>query len=303
MFLLSSFLFGLETQDSLNDVRGAINTLSNNQQTVKHIVNESLTLISNTHEKVRENRDKINGIVDKIKAMKDSIKGLADDANKVTKSIITFLAYYSQLTVIADDMQELAMEAMGHIQDLSQQLDLISTGALTPSVVGPLHLREILREISKKLPSNLFIPINPKKHLWEFYQRITCSSAFDKNHILIFLDIPLGNYQDSYDIIKVHNMPLPNTAMFGPRGSTTSKAYNPLQMIAQYDLEAEAFAIERARGRYVLLTPSEADDCLQRDSGFCEFKSPVYSVGPEPRSCVISLFLNNEAKAYLHYSA
>ena len=292
-----SFLFGVETEASLNDVRSALNTLSNNQQTVKHVVNESLTLISNTHEKVRENRDKINGIVDKIKIMKDSIKGLAEDANQVTKSIITFLAYYSQLTIIADDMQELATEAMGHIQDLSQQLDMASLGAITPSLVGPLHLREILREISKKLPSNLFIPINPKKHLWEFYQRITCSSAFDKSHILIFLDIPLGNYQDSYDIIKVHNMPLPNTDMFGPRISTTSKAYNPRQMVALYDLEVGAFAIERARGRYVLLTPSEAEDCLKRDSGFCEFKSPVYSVGPEPRSCVISLFLNNEAKA------
>ena len=290
-----NFLFGVETESSLNDIRSSINDLADNQQKIKHVVNQSLTIISTTYETVKENRKKINGIITQLTSLKSSLEIFAGNTNKVTKSILSFLTSYSQLNTIIEDMEELAIEALKHIDDLRAQLDMLALGRLTPSVVGPLHLREILREVAKKLPSNLFMPINPKNHIWEFYKRISCTSVFDTKHVLIVLDIPLGSYQDKYDLIRVFNMPLPNVEMYG--SVTNSKVYNPRQMIAQYDLEVDTFAMERARGKYVLLTPDEASKCLENESGFCQFNSPVYSVGPDPRACVIALFLNNEAKA------
>ena len=292
-----SELFGLLSEDSMNDIRQAINDMSDNQQKIKHVVNQSLTLISTTHEHVQENRKKINGIITQLKTLRTSMDDFASETNLLTRTIVSFLTYYSQLTIITDDMEELAVEAMKHLDDLKTQLDMLSMGRLTPSVVGPLHLREILREINKRLPNNLFIPIHPKNQLWEFYNRITCSSAFDKNHVLIVLDVPVGSYQDSYDLIQVYNMPLPNVDMYKSLNSDNA-AYKPRQMVAQYELEVETFVIERAKRSYILLTPDEAHKCLHSESGsFCDLRSPVYHVGPEPRACVVALYLNNKAKA------
>ena len=290
-------LFGLVDDDSMNDIRKAINDMSDNQEKIKHVVNQSLTLISTTHEHVRENRKKINGIVTQLKTLRNSMDDFATETSLLTKTIVSFLTYYSQLTIITDDMEELAMEAMNHLDNLKAQLDMLSMGRLTPSVVGPLHLREILREINKKLPNDLFIPIQPKNQLWEFYNRITCSSAFDRNHVLIVLDIPLGSYRDSYDLIQVYNMPLPNVDMY-KSAKTDNAVYKPRQMVAQYELEVDTFVIERAKSRYVLLTTDEAQRCMRSESGaFCDLSSPVYHVGPEPRACVVALYLNNKAKA------
>ena len=294
---LYSELFGVLTEDSMNDIRRSINDMSDNQQKIKHVVNQSLTIISTTNEHVRQNRQKINGIITQLDTLRGSMDDFTSQTNSLTKTIVKFLTYYSQLSVITDDMEELAVEAMRHLDDLKTILSHLSMNRLTPNVVGPLHLREILREINRKLPNNLFIPIQPKNQLWEFYNRITCSSAFDKNHVLIVLDVPLGSYKDSYDLIQVHNMPLPNVDMYKSLNHD-SAVYKPRQMVAQYDLEVETFAIERARGSYILLTTEEAHECLHSKKGsFCDLRSPVYHVGPEPRACVVALYLNNRARA------
>ena len=290
-----SWLYGLTTDDDINDVRTAVNELSDNQQTIKHLVNQSLTIISSTHDRVKENREKINGIIAQVKAVRDQFDRALLGQNAVTKSIVNFLTRYTQLSMIADNLQELAVESVQHIDELRAQLDMVSMGKLTPSVIGPLHLREVLREIQKKLPNNLFLPVNLKKHIWEFYQQISCSAAFDKQHVLIVLDIPLASYTNNYDLIKVYNMPLPNTNMY--KALEATGPYDPRQMVAKYELEADTFAIEQSRSRYVLLTKTEADRCLRSKTSFCSFSSPVYSVGSTARSCVISLFLNRDRRA------
>ena len=91
-------------------------------------------------------------------------------------------------------------------------------------------------------------------------------------------------------------MPLPNIKMVTQ--TADKQVYKPRQMVAQYELEVDTFAIERAKGKYVLLSREESRTCLANvNTAFCHFNSPVYSVGPEPRACVIALYLNNEVKA------
>ena len=287
------FLFGVSTESSMNDVRQAINDLSDNQQKFKHIINQSLTLVSNTHESVKENRERINGVISSLKQLHDQVANNINNTEGVTQSIITFLTYYPQLSTVAGDLQELLLESLRHIDNLRAQIDMLAAGKLTPSVIGPIHLRQVLREISRKLPNDLLIPINTRRHLWEFYTQIGCTAAFERNRVLIVLDIPLTSVQNKYDVVKSYNMPLPNTAMFK---INTESIFRPKQMVAQYEIENEIFVIDKTRTKYILLTEEEARDCLGKRGGFCEIRSAIYTVGPNPRTCVIALYLGDDKK-------
>lgn len=288
-----NWLFGVADEDSMDDIRQAINDMNTNQQKIKHVVNQSLTLISDTHEKVMENRGKINTIVLGLGDLQKGLTSFVNKTNTLQYEIIHFLTYYNQLKSIADDMQEMIVEAIGYINDLRAQIDMLSMGRLTPSVIGPMHLRRMLTEVAKKLPPNMYLPLDTKLHMWEFYRRITCSAAFDKRNVLIVLQIPLSSFQDQFDLVKAYNMPIPNTNMFK---KDSEESFNPKQMVAQYKTEANAFIMDRTQSRYVLLTSREAEQCLRSSQSFCSFKGPMYRVGPEPKFCVIAAFLGNKQK-------
>ena len=59
MGTIYSKLFGLSTDADLRDTKKAINDMSNNQQTISHVVNSSLTLIQKNREEIQTNRQKL----------------------------------------------------------------------------------------------------------------------------------------------------------------------------------------------------------------------------------------------------
>ena len=72
------FLFGLTTDKNLNDIRRAINDLSSNQNKIKHVVEESLTIMNKSISEVKANRARIN-VINK------GISDLYERMNKMAK--------------------------------------------------------------------------------------------------------------------------------------------------------------------------------------------------------------------------
>ena len=282
-----SVLFGLTTDSDLIEVRQAVNDLSSNQQKIRHVVNQSLTVMNKTREEVIENRIRINEIQNGIIKLSIYLDNFINNTSNKINGLTQFLHFYIKLNTLVSNAQELVVELVQHFEDLGRQVDSLSTGKLTPGVISPQALRNALIEIGLHLPTMLQLPMNPQDDLWTFYQTVKCDTIIDNNKILIMLNIPLINQAEKMDIYKVINLPLP---FYESNGDKSKKEES--SMIAYYNLETKLFAIDHSRTRYSLLTPEIESRCVHGNAGFCQFIEPLYPVNLSPY-CIITLFVGN----------
>ena len=282
-----SALFGLTTEKDLADIRHAINNLSENQQVIKHVVEEGLTIMNKSHKEIKENRQRINVINKGITELYNRMNRMADQTFRQYMRLQYFVYYYFQTEALVNNAQELVIELVHYYEDLKSQLDILSLGKITPSVITPNDFKDILLDIKNKLPKGLQLTMDPVDNLWSFYQIITSSATIFNNMIIIVLDIPLINNMDKMEIYRVINLPLPNLKIM----NTISKNLD-FDWVASYMLETNIFAIDKARTKYALLTKNDLIGCFLNKGGFCSFVHPLYPTNIN-KFCVIALFMQD----------
>ena len=187
-----------------------------------------------------------------------------------------------------NNAQQLVIEMARHLEDLARQLDTLAIGKISPAVIKPSQLFELLVDIERKLPPSLRLPIDPRKDLWSYYRTTSSGSMILDEKIIIILNVPLIDPTNKMEIYRAVNLPLPNIAL------STQKGKNKEQpMLAQYHLEKSVFAIDKSRMRYALLSEDQATRCVETKIGFCQFVNPLYPTHVN-KFCIIALFLSNE---------
>ena len=172
-----------------------------------------------------------------------------------------------------------------YLENHRTELYMLSLNHLSPSTISPKNLRELLIDIRNKLPASMKLPADPVNNIWYFYNTITCNAYLDDHKILIVLSIPLLDDKESYEIYKIHNLPL------SQHGTSTLKD-KKLGLTAKYDLSVAALMINKERTKYALLSSNDFDACNNRYMPFCNPKSPIYQINLS-KSCIIALFLKN----------
>ncbi|CAC5412396.1 unnamed protein product [Mytilus coruscus] len=172
-----------------------------------------------------------------------------------------------------------------YLNHLQLQLNMLSLGHMSPSLISPGNLRVLLTDIKRRLTATLKIPGDEIKIIWNFYKFLTCSTVLDENRIIIIITLPLLDIRDSYAIYKIHNLPVPT--------KVTDKNSDSSDMVTQYELEAAVIAANQEKTKFMLLSTQEIDKCSNPFVIFSEIKSPVYPVNLS-KLCVIALFANKE---------
>lgn len=284
-----SFLFGTVSEDDLQGIRNNINNLANNQRKITHVIQESLTLINGTRLAVRENRQKMNEILGALVTLSDQLKNLTTGIEKQLHKLDYFVNSYLRINRAVQEIQVMTSEVRTHVEHLYIQLNALAIGHLTPSIMAPHDLKDLLLTIKTKLPRTLRLPGNPDEDLWSFYKFLTCTSTTADNKLLIILSIPLLDAQETYHVYKIHNIPALMT------NQSNSVITNGCSMVAQYKLESNAIAINTERTQYMLLSNEELKSCSNPLMGFCFARSPVYKTSIS-RLCVTALFLQEVQK-------
>ena len=291
-----SFIAGTPSERELNDIRGSVKTLSDNQKKVQHVVKQSLSLINMTHDRVVENRKKINEIgsgMEELMAVVEGINRELQLESKENRSWKIFLNFYLQVRSILNNAGEVIMELNFYLEELQVQLNMLSMGKIAPITIKPEELRHTLLAIQNKLPENLRLPFNPKANIWNYYRTLTSSVIFDDNKILVVINVPLVDRGTQFEVFTVHNMPIPNV-LIQPK-EVSELSLKKRHLVANYDLEAKALAINRQRTNYIMLTDDEAKQCANPLVSFCEFKSPIYPVNWS-KFCLIALFMGSDER-------
>ena len=284
------WLFGLSTESDLSDIRQAINDLGANQQKFSHVLEQSITILDKSREDIATNRDRINKIYMGVGKLSAAISTFFVHTNNTTQSIIQFLQFYLHLASLINNAQELVIEMSRNLEDLARQLDILSTGKISPAVITPPQLREALVEIEKNLPPTLRLPNDPAVDLWSYYRTVTCGSLMLDNKIIIVMNIPLIDYTNKMELYRAISLPLPNLYMSPDEGKEEDKS-----MLASYKLETSVFAIDKNRVKYSVLSENEAIRCSRTENGYCQFVDPLYPTNIS-KFCIIALFLGNKDK-------
>lgn len=280
-----SFLFGTVSDLDLENIQRSIGNLARNQENIIHNLEESMTILNLSRIQIAENRRAIMDLVECVLRLDDKVKELETLVQSRFARLEQFISTYFQFKLILDEIRQSSQNAILYLENLRVELNMLSLNHLSPSTISPRSLRKLLLEIRNKLPSSMKLPADPVTDIWYFYNTLSCTAYLDGHKILIVLSIPLLDRKETYEVYKIHNLPLPMHNMTATDGKDIS-------MIAKYDLQFDSFMINADRTKYALLSSTEYRACNNRYIHFCNPKSAIYPVNLS-KSCVIALFLRH----------
>ena len=283
-----SLLFGTVSESDLDGIRDNIVILQQNQQDIVHVVEKSLTVINTSKIEISENRHAINKLITAAHTIDNKLTNITRLLRQDIKQVEHFLRQYLHLDLIAQELRQLMQQAVAYLEHINLQLNMLSLGHLSPSVISPTNLLQLLLQIKSKLPGYLQLPEDPEEQLWHYYKFLTCTAVIEKNKILTILSVPLLDYKGQYEIYKVHNLPLPYiSSNIDPRDQPN--------MIAKYQVETDMIAVNAERTKYMILNSGEMEHCSSPLVKFCDTKSPTFPINLSTL-CVIALFMSDHTK-------
>ena len=93
---LTSFLFGSVSEEDLSAVKRSLKTLSINQETLTHVMNESLSLLNISRNDIGENRHKLNEVIGAISDLNRDLKRIQMESKSEVLELEHVLRIYLQ---------------------------------------------------------------------------------------------------------------------------------------------------------------------------------------------------------------
>ena len=203
------FLTGTATEKDINAVKSSIRKVSQNQEILSHVVEDAVTVLNITREATVENRNTLQQDITAVGSLDDKVAHAINEIDAKIVKIDSFMQIYLQLDFMVQELRELVLKGSILYDHLQIQLNALSLSHLTPSVVQPFRLAEILRGIENNLPPLLKLPFDIETKIWQYYQYTSCSGIVDDNKIIVILKLPLLHEYEQFEIYKTMSIPLP----------------------------------------------------------------------------------------------
>ena len=251
-----------------------------------HVVKESLTILNVSRVQISENRHAITELIVALQKTNTRITRISELMEKQISKLEQFIDLYLKLDLIIDELKQMTQRAMFYLENIRLQLNLLSMGRLSPSIISPSNLRQLLLDVKARLPTTLKLPNDPQVDLWFFYKHLTCVTVLEADTILIVITIPLLDLNGKFEVFKAISIPFPLQI------DQTKPSKLP-DMVAGYEIEATNFIINRERTKYALLTQKETHYCSDQSTKFCALENAIFPINLS-KLCVIALFMKNE---------
>lgn len=282
----ASWLFGLVSEGDIKNIRRNVETLATKQDQIIHAVEECISVLNISRLEIKENRGAIIQLVNNVRQLDDKIDILNDTLSKEIAETKHFLDLYTRLDVLVDEIKTMLQGAMFYLQNLKQRIDFLTLKKVSPGVITPPNLLDVLTDIQIHLPPMLKLIGDPKTELWVFYQYLMSNVLFEGNRMVIVITIPLLQLDDKFEVYKAYNIPLALSNV------QTDNLETP-DLLATYSLESRGFLIDKGRTKYKLLTDEETRQCSNPNTKWCHAKGAVFPVNLS-KLCLINLFLGTK---------
>ena len=275
------FMFGTLPESQLEYVRHAINELSKNQVDIFHLLEEQMSVLNVSRAQINENRMAILDLVKCVNLFDIRIRELTEAIQEKFERVETFVNVYAQMDLIIGGIKDAILLANFYLENLRLELNMLSLDHLSPSLIIPKNLKQLLLEVKTKLPYSLKLPEDPVNNIWYFYRILICKTVLDSDKLLVIINLPLLDQNGEYDVYRIHALPLPWVQ--------ASSIQNLPNMVATYDVQY------KERIRYALL---EADEIHAFSNVVMRYYTPRNAVllVNLHRHCALALFLKENAE-------
>ena len=274
---LTSILFGTVSEDELESVNRNLKRLSNNQETLTHVLNESLSLMNISRNEIRENREKLNQAIGTINQLNRDLKRIQVNSNTRILELEHIVRIHIQSRTVLNRVKSNVAAMFRQFRILQIHFNMLSLGRLSPIVMKPNTLLYILKEIRNNLTPPFMLMKKPESNLWYYYRTLQASTVIHENKLIVIIDIPLVNTNSRLELFQIHNLPFPGKQEF-----RTS--------IAHYELTAKGIALNYERTEYMLLSESDFSLCSSSTDLFCKLNNVRFMIGAKMH-CESSLFM------------
>ena len=143
-------------------------------------------------------------------------------------------------------------------------LNTLSTHKLIPEMLTPYDLLALLKTVVRDVRSHpkLKLPLEPTKNeIYQYYQIMSASAIIYDEMLLCVLHVPLVDRSKTFQVFKIHNLPLP---------------LPPLNKQMRHKLDHQYLAISTDKLCATFPTGEEIFSCRMSIGSFCEINNAIY---------------------------
>ena len=154
---------------------------------------------------------------------------------------------------------------------------------MTPSITGPVHLKQELLWINKQLPARLSLPEYPHGNVWHYYRFLTVNPVIHGGKLVLMIRIPLTDLDSVMTLYKIYNFPI---------------YIHDIGKSLQYVLKGTNLAITKDTKYAAILSDMEFIQCTLAERHFCALNTGLYHVDTS-QWCVTALYFKDHDKIYI----
>ena len=131
----------------LSSVVRNVNAPGQGQKKVVHVLEENISMLNISRKAIIRNRDALNDVIQSVRQMKDVLNKVSGRAEKQVLELSQFISIYLRTNTAINQLRLAVKELGDHFQYLQLQLNMLSVGHLSPSVIVPKEFLKLLLKI------------------------------------------------------------------------------------------------------------------------------------------------------------
>ena len=273
------FLFGSSDTETLNVLKDNVGILQENQGLLHEQTNELYHFINLTRIEVATNRKLMKNMAERLLHLNHSLTRVSQEVSRSTHDrnfMFNLIQIKDQITALRTGIDRVNSD----IRDINLYLCSISTEKISPDTIKPPELRAILLQMQNDLAGHprLTLPSDPRTEIWSYYKFLNIKAFVLDNILFIMLTVPLQDKSLTFDVYRIHNLPL---------------LYPELLKSFQYDIYNSYLAIRKDSQYVAFPVQDEISGCQISAGHFCRLNSIIYST-ISLKDCSYALFTNNK---------
>ena len=170
-------------------------------------------------------------------------------------------------------------EIVSILNRLETQVQNVLDGRITPTMLPPEFLLGMLKNISKRLPREMYFPFNYETELIELYKGLNVIPISHVRGIYLIIAVNILDSRHRFTMFNVISVP-----MFFPGTRVT----------AEYEIKHQHFAVSDDLAWVMFLSEEEYQKCARPYFHFCSINTALYAVSEYTDDCLMNLFMKNQ---------
>ena len=255
-------LFGTAVVSDVTSLHDLFDELQSSQKDVIHSLTDQLTYVRRLDTVASVNVEAISNLSSIIK---DIVINSQERARQTTRDIMWLnLTIHGQSTLFMT-IRQLEFSILRLIQQLDELINAVqhaTTGKLPMTLVDPVTLHNILKNVSLRLPEGYELVAGTKyENIHLYYDCMQTAIVGDPHHIKMILNVPLKTVNRHFMLYRILALP--------------TRISN--RTFVQYVPDFLYFGIDYIQRNYILFTEADLSQCSKGSITVCSADKAIYN--------------------------